>query len=79
MNQQRALTENQETFLVNTWDVLNKWWLENKSNPHYYQWDVYKEMQFISKVLNNRSYDLFYEADRLNSLGNLYRYIRVKR
>jgi hypothetical protein len=85
MSQIRNLTPAQETFLVKCWDVLNEWYVENKSNPPifgsgpmYYNWDVYKEMQFISKVLNNSSYDLFYESDRLNSLSNLYRYLKVK-
>ena len=78
MSQYRNLTGNQEDFLGNCWDVLNNWYIENKGNPVYYQWDVYKEMRFISKVLNDRMYDLHYDSDRLNSLGNLYRYLKVK-
>ena len=76
MSQYRNLSINQEEFLVKCWDVLNEWYMENKSSPMYYQWDVYKEMKFISKVLNHRVYDLFYDSDRLNSLGNLYRYLK---
>lgn len=78
MSQYRNLTGNQEDFLGKCWNVLNDWYIENQENPIYYNWDVYKEMRFISKVLNDRMYDLYYDADRLNSLGNLYRYLKVK-
>jgi hypothetical protein len=78
MSQYRNLTRNQEDFLIKCWDILNGWYLENKRNPIYYNWDVYKEMRFINKVLNDGEYDLYYDADRLNSLGNLYRYLKVK-
>lgn len=74
----RNTTGNQEAFLVKCWDTFNEWYIDNKSNPNYYQWNVYKEMKFISKVLNEGMYDLYYDSDRLNSLSNLYRYIKQK-
>ena len=76
MSQYRNLTIEQESFLTKCWKVINTWSTKNPSTTHYHLWELEKEMKFISKVLNDRVYDLFYDADRLNSLGNLYRYLK---
>ena len=75
MSQYRNLTEEQESFLVKCWKEINTWSVRNQSYS-YKQWELEREMKFISKVLTDRVYDLFYDADRLNSLGNLYRYLK---
>lgn len=75
MSQYRNLSINQEEFLVKCWKVINTWSVRNQSYS-YKQWELEREMKFISKVLSNRMYDLFYDSDRLNSLGNLYRYLK---
>jgi len=75
MSQYRNLSINQEEFLTKCWKVINTWSVRNQSYS-YNQWELEREMKFISKVLNDRVYDLFYDADRLNSLGNLYRYLK---
>ena len=75
MSQYRNLTIEQESFLTKCWKVINTWTIKNESYS-YHQWELEREMKFIRKVLNDRVYDLFYDADRLNSLGNLYRYLK---
>ena len=75
MSQYRNLSINQEEFLTKCWKVINTWSVRNQSYS-YKQWELEREMKFISKVLNHRVYDLFYDSDRLNSLGNLYRYLK---
>jgi len=75
MSQYRNLNINQEEFLVKCWEVINTWTIKNESYS-YLQWELEREMKFISKILNDRVYDLFYDSDRLNSLGNLYRYLK---
>ena len=75
MSQYRNLNINQEEFLVKCWKEINTWSVRNQSYS-YKQWELEREMKFISKVLSNRMYDLFYDSDRLNSLGNLYRYLK---
>lgn len=37
-----------------------------------YQWDLQREKRFINRVLSDRGYDLLEDADRLNSIRNLY-------
>ena len=75
MSQYRNLNINQEEFLTKCWKVINTWSVRNQSYS-YLQWELEREVKFITKVLNDRVYDLFYDADRLNSLGNLYRYLK---
>ena len=75
MSQYRNLTNEQESFLVKCWEVISTWSTKNQSYS-YNQWELEREMKFIQKVLNDRVYDLFYDADRLNSLGSLYRYLK---
>ena len=42
---------------------------------HVYQWELERELHFINKVLSDMKYDIYYDSDRLNSLGNLYKHI----
>jgi hypothetical protein len=76
MSQYRNLTNEQESFLVKCWEVISNWSTKNQPTTQYLQWNLELEVKFITKVLNDRVYDLFYDADRLNSLGNLYRYLK---
>ena len=76
MSQYRNLTNEQESFLVKCWEVISTWSTKNQPTTQYLQWNLEQEVKFITKVLNHRVYDLFYDADRLNSLGNLYRYLK---
>jgi hypothetical protein len=75
MSQYRNLTNQQESFLVKCLEVINTWTERNQSY-YYLQWELELEMKFIRNVLNDRVYDLFYDSDRLNSLGSLYRYLK---
>ena len=43
-----------------------------------YLWNLDKEVNFISRVLTNGVYNLYYDSDRLNSLKNLVGYIDRK-
>lgn len=76
MSQYRNLTNEQESFLVKCWEVISTWSMKNQPTTQYLQWNLEREVKFITKVLNDKVYDLFYDSDRLNSLGNLYRYLK---
>ena len=41
-----------------------------------YQWDLQREKRFIYRVLSDREYDILDDSDRLNSIRNLYGYIK---
>jgi hypothetical protein len=42
-----------------------------------YQWDLQKEIGFIDRVLSDREYSIHDDdADKLNSLRNLYGYLK---
>lgn len=74
MSQYRTLTQEQEKFLLKCAGIIEK---ESKGGTsHVYQWELASEMRFIHKILSSRSYDIYYDTDRLNSLGNLYGYIK---
>ena len=70
----KTITLEQEKFLLKCARVIEK--ESNGGTTHVYQWELESEMRFINKILSNRVYDLFYDSDRLNSLGNLYGYIK---
>ena len=74
MSQYRTITDTQEKFLLKCGQAIEKEY--GGGTTHVYQWELESEMRFINKILSNRVYDLFYDSDRLNSLGNLYRYIK---
>ena len=40
------------------------------------QWDLQKEIWFIDGVLFDREYSIHEDSDRLNSIRNLYRYLK---
>ena len=74
MSGYRTLTDTQEKFLLKCVQSIET--VYEGGTSHVYQWELASEMRFIDKILSNRVYDLFYDADRLNSLGNLYGYIK---
>jgi hypothetical protein len=74
MSQYKTLTDTQEKFLLKCTRAIEKEC--GGGTSHVYQWELESEMRFINKILSNRVYDLFYDSDRLNSLGNLYGYIK---
>jgi hypothetical protein len=41
-----------------------------------YQWDLQKEIGFIDRVLSDREYSIQDDADKLNSLRNLYKNLK---
>ena len=67
----RVLSFDQESFLLKCVLRIEK---EYKSgNKMLYQWDLQKEIWFIDRVLSDREYSIHEDADRLNSLRNLYK------
>ena len=74
MSQYRTLTTEQEQYLLKASELINKTYWSGVDN--IYQWRLGSEGIFIDKVLSNRSYDLYYDADRLNSIKNLLGYIQ---
>ena len=66
----RVLTVGQEKFLLKCVKLIEK---EFQSGTHMiYQWNLQRERGFIYRVLSDRGYDLLEDADRLNSIRNLY-------
>jgi len=45
-------------------------------STHVLLWDLTKEMDFINKVLSDRSYSIHEDTDRLNALRGLYQYVK---
>lgn len=41
-----------------------------------YQWNLQREKRFIYRVLSDREYDVMEDADKLNSIRNLYIYLK---
>jgi hypothetical protein len=41
-----------------------------------YQWDLQKEIKFIYRILSDREYNIMNDTDRLNSIRNLYGYLK---
>ena len=41
-----------------------------------YQWDLQQEIKFIDRVLSDREYSIHDDADKLNSLRNLYKNLK---
>jgi hypothetical protein len=70
----KVLSFDQEDFLLKCVKLIEK---EFESGTHMlYQWDLQKEKRFIYRVLSDREYDLLEDADKLNSLRNLYGYLK---
>ena len=68
------LNDKQEEYLIKASELINKTYWSGVDN--IYQWRLRSEGIFIDKVLSNHSYDLYYDADRLNSIKNLLGYIK---
>ena len=70
----RILSFDQEEFLLKCVKLIER---EFKSGTQlFYQWDLQREKRFIYRVLSDREYDVLEDADRLNSIRNLYGYIK---
>ena len=73
MSQYKYLTTQQERYLLLSLDTIQET-IKNGVDK-VYQWDLNREVNFIEKILTNRAYDMYYDADRLNSIKNLINYI----
>jgi len=70
----RILSFDQEEFLLKCVKLIER---EFKSGTQMvYQWDLQREKRFIYRVLSDREYDILDDSDRLNSIRNLYGYIK---
>lgn len=76
MSQYRTLTTEQEKYLIKASKLIYTTYLSGVDS--IYQWRLNSERTFIEKILTNRSYDLYYDADRLNSVKNLISHIQRK-
>ena len=70
----RVLSFDQENFLLKC--ALRIDYEYKSGTTHVYNWDLQKEMRFIDRVLSDREYSIHDDADRLNSIRNLYSYIK---
>jgi len=70
----RILSFVQEEFLLKCVKLIEQ---EFESGTQMiYQWDLQQEKRFIYRVLSDREYDTLNDSDKLNSLRNLYRYVK---
>ena len=70
----RILSFIQEEWLLKCVNLIEK---EYKGGTTMiYQWDLQKEIGFIDRVLSDREYSIHDDADKLNSLRNLYGYLK---
>ena len=70
----RVLSFDQESFLLKCVLLIEKEW--KSGTTMIYQWDLQKEIWFIDRVLSDREYSIHDDSDRLNSIRNLYGYIK---
>ena len=70
----RVLSFDQESFLLKCVLLIEKEW--KSGTTMIYQWDLQKEIWFIDRVLSDREYSIQDDADKLNSLRNLYGYLK---
>ena len=70
----RVLSFDQEEFLLKC--VLRIKKERNGGTTRIYQWDLQKEIRFIDRVLSDREYSIHDDTDRLNSIRNLYIYLK---
>lgn len=75
MSQYKYLTTQQERYLLLSVDKLKD--TITKGIDKVYQWDLQREVKFVNKVLSDRAYDMFYDADRLNSIKNLINHLNL--
>ena len=70
----RVLSFDQEDFLLKCVKLIEQ---EFESGTHMlYQWDLQREKRFVYRVLSDREYDILEDADKLNSIRNLYGYLK---
>ena len=70
----RVLSFDQEEWLLKCVNLIEK---EYKGGTTMiYQWDLQKEIGFIDRVLSDREYSIHDDADKLNSLRNLYKNLK---
>lgn len=69
----RILSFDQESFLLKCVLLIEKEW--KSGTMMIYQWDLQKEIGFINRVLSDREYSIHDDADKLNSIRNLYNHI----
>jgi len=70
----RILSFDQEEFLLKCVKLIER---EFESGTLMtYQWDLQQEKRFIYRVLSDREYGILDDADRLNSIRNLYGYVK---
>ena len=70
----RVLSFDQEEWLLKCVNLIEGEY--KKGTMMIYQWDLQQEIWFIDKVLSDREYSIHDDADKLNSLRNLYRYLK---
>lgn len=70
----RVLSFDQESFLLKCTKLIEGRW--KSGTEMIYRWDLQREMKFINKVLADREYSVLNDADRLNSIRNLYGHIK---
>ena len=70
----RVLSFDQESFLLKCVLLIEGEY--KRGTMMVYQWDLQREIKFIDRILSDREYDLLEDADRLNSIRNLYGYIK---
>ena len=69
----RVLSFDQESFLLKCVLLIEGEY--KKGTMMLFPWDLQKEIWFIDRVLSDREYSIHDDADKLNSLRNLYRYL----
>ena len=74
----RVLSFDQEEWLLKCVNLIEKVYKKEYKGgtTMIYQWDLQKEIWFIDRVLSDREYSIHDDADKLNSLRNLYRYLK---
>jgi hypothetical protein len=70
----RVLSFDQESFLLKCVLLIEGEY--KRGTMMVYQWDLQQEIWFIDRVLSDREYDILEDSDRLNSIRNLYGYIK---
>ena len=70
----RILSFIQEEWLLKCVKLIEKEY--KRGTMMIYQWDLQKEIWFIDRVLSDREYSIHDDADKLNSLRNLYKNLK---
>ena len=70
----RILSFDQEKYLLHIYKKMSHELMSGST--HVLLWDLTKEMDFINRVLSDRSYSMHEDTDRLNALRGLYQYVK---